>query len=131
MTKHKNGFTVIELIFVIALLGFASILFYIQKQNIEISSRDDKKKIAINAMYYSLEEVYYQTHRYYPQTINSDILPSVDPSLFNDPNGIAVNSPESSYTYSPTDCSNNKCKSYTLKSSLEKEGDYIKTSINK
>lgn len=131
MTKRTDGFTVIELLFIIVLIGFASVLFYVQKQNIEASARDDKKKIAINAMYYSLEEVFYPAHKYYPQTINSEILPSVDPDLFKDPNNLTINTAGSAYKYSPTNCSDNKCKSYTLKASLEKEADYTKTNKNK
>lgn len=128
--KKTNGFTVIEIIFVSALVGLTSILFFVQKNNIEVIARDEKRKIAINAMYYSLEEVYYKTNKYYPQTISKDNLKSVDPSLLTDMNDIKIGEAGSEYTYTPTDCSNNKCKSYTLKTTLENESDYIKTSIN-
>ena len=131
MIKNRSyGFTVIELVFVAVLVGIASILFFAQKQNLEIIARDDTKKVAINAMYYSLEEVFYGTNKYYPQSINSGNLKSVDPSLFTDPNGIALGSAGSAYSYSPTNCVNNQCKSYTLTASLENEGDFIKTSLN-
>lgn len=130
MTKHLHGFTVIELLFVTILVGAASVLFFVQKQNLEVVARDDTKKIAINAMYYSLEEVFYPAHKYYPQSINSDNLKSVDPALFTDPNGIMINTAGSAYTYSPTNCVNDKCESYTLQSTLENEGDFIKTSKN-
>ena len=130
MTKHSNGFTVIELIFVAVLVGVASVVFFIQKQNLEVIAQDNTKKTAINAMYYSLEEVFYAANKYYPQSISSDNLKSVDPTLFTDPNGVKIGTAGGDYSYSPTDCTDKKCKSYTLKATLENEGDYIKTSLN-
>lgn len=131
MTKRSNGFTVIELVFIVALLSVASILFFVQKHNIEVVAQDDVKKTSINAMYYGLEEVFYPANQYYPQTISSDNLKSVDPSLFTDPSGVKLGSIGSAYTYSPTNCTDNKCKSYTLKTTLTNETDYVKTSKNK
>jgi len=130
MTKQSNGFTVIELFFIVILLVAASILFFVQKNNIEISAQDNAKKTAINAMYYSLEEVFYPTNKYYPQTISSDNLKSVDPALFTDPNDIMLGEIGSAYTYTPTNCTENQCKSYTLKSTLANEAEYTKTNKN-
>lgn len=134
--KRNRGFTVIELLFVIIILGVASVFFFIQKNNLEIAARDTQRKTAINAMYYSLEEVYYKQNGYYPTTIDETVLPSVDPDLFTDPDGIKINesmtvngaTTQSSYRYEATDCSaDNHCLSYTLRSALEKEDDFIKT----
>jgi hypothetical protein len=131
MKKKFSGFTVVELVFIIVLVGAASILFFIQKNNIEIIAQNNTKKTAINAMYYSLENVFYPTNKYYPQTISSDNLKSVDPALFTDPGGKKLGSVGSSYTYSPENCTNNECKSYTLKAALTNEADYVKISRNK
>jgi len=130
MTKKSNGFTVIELIFIIIVVGLASVIFFIQKHNIEIVANDDNKKTAINAMYYGLEEVFYPTYKYYPQTISTTNLKSVDPDLFTDPSGIKLGDSRSAYSYSPTNCSNGQCKGYTLQATLENENDFIKTSRN-
>lgn len=130
MTKHTYGFTVIELFFIIVLASVASVVFFIQKNNIQIVAEDDIKKTAINAMYYSLEEVYYAKNGYYPQTIESDTLKSVDPNLIKDKNGFLVGTSNSDYSYKPINCAENKCKSYTLKTILSKEAEYIKNSRN-
>jgi type II secretory pathway pseudopilin PulG len=130
MIKHLRGFTVIELMLVIMLFAGTSILFFSQKKEAEIIASDDKKKIAINAMYYNLEEIYYPTNKYYPQSIDSDILKSVDPNLFKDPNGKAINTIGSAYTYSPINCVNGKCRGYTLKAVLDNENDFVKSSRN-
>ncbi len=126
-TRKSHGFTVIELIFIVALLGAASILFFIQKNNLEVAGRDEIRKTAINAMYYSIEEVYFKTNRYYPRAINSDVIPSVDPSLFKDPNGVKIGESNSNYRYEPYNCTNDQCKNYTLRTTLENEADYVKT----
>jgi len=131
MKKYSKGFTVIELIIIVAILGTASILFFIQKNSIEVSARDSDRKTAINSMYYSLEQVFYKVNGYYPSTINETVLPSVSPDLFKDPNGVKIGDANSNYRYEPADCQDVKCKSYTLRTTLENEADYIKNSINK
>ena len=130
MTKRPNGFTVIELLFITILVGVTSVIFFVQKNNLETLAQDKTQKTAINAMYYGLEEVFYPANKYYPESISSDNLKSVDPALFTDPNGIKIGSAGSVYTYSPTDCTSNQCKSYTLKSTLSNEADFTKKSKN-
>lgn len=125
--KHSKGFTVIELIVVIAVVGVTAALLLIQKNNLAATERDDNRKIAINAMYYNLEEVFFEKNGYYPTTIDSKVLRAMDPGLFTDPNGFKVGDKDSSYRYEPTNCEDNKCKGYSLRKSLEKEADYVKT----
>ena len=128
--KSTRGFTVIELVIVVAFFAVASVIFFIQKNQVEVAARDDQRKTSINAMYYGLEEVYYRQHNAYPRTVSTDTLPSVDPDLFKDPHGVKIGESSSQYHYTPTNCSGDDCKSYTLRTSLENEDDYIKTSRN-
>lgn len=128
--KKSYGFTVIELILVVSIFSFASVLFFVQKNNLNIVNQDSQRKVSINAIYYSLEEVFYPTNGYYPQTVTSDNLKSVDPDLFTDPSGTIINTAGSDYTYKPLNCTANKCKSYELKATLAKEADYVKSSRN-
>ena len=138
----QRGFTVIELIVVTAFLLFAGVLFLNQKNNLEVASRDKERKIAINAMYYGLEEAFFKQNGFYPEKIDSKNLTTVDDALFTDPNGIKLGQTiqkvdeqdvpvESDYRYEPTGCTLSKCKSYTLRADLEGEADYIKQSRNK
>ena len=130
MKQMSKGFTVIEIIFVALIAGFAGVIFFVQKNNIQTVANDNERKIAINAMYYSLEEVFFAKNGYYPQNISADNLPSVDPKLFKDPSGNEINTKNSDYTYTPSNCENNKCKEYQLKTTLENEADYIKSNKN-
>lgn len=128
--KRALGFTVIELIVVIVFIGFATAVLLYQKGNIEASRRDEDRKTAINAMYYNLEEVFYEKNGYYPATIDSKTLRAMDPQLFTDPNGHKLGESESDYRYDGSDCENDHCKSYKLTARLEKEADYVKINRN-
>lgn len=129
MNKSK-GFTVIELIVVIVFLSAAGILFFVQKNNIEVANRDMQRKTAINAMYYALEESFYKTNNYYPAEINETNLKTVAPELFNDPSENTINEEGSDYRYDTTGCVDEKCSGYTLRADLENEADFIKTNRN-
>lgn len=126
--QKQSGFTVIEIIVVMVLCVSVGILFTQQKSAIERVDRDRQRKTAINAMYYSLEEVYFRANNSYPAKIDKTVLPSMDPALFTDPDGKMIDSDEADYRYIPLNCESNVCKSYTLRASLENEADYVKKS---
>lgn len=124
--KKKSGFTILELAIVVLFATLALVLFFIQKANMDAMRRDEDRKIAINAMYYALEEGFYTTNKYYPETISESNLTVMDPALFTDPNGVNLGQEGSNYTYTPANCEDGKCKEYTLRAELEKEEAYIK-----
>lgn len=129
--KRSQGFTVIEIIVAIVFIGVAATLLIIQRNGLEATQRDNQRKTAINAMYYNLEEVFYEKNGYYPSKIDSKTLRAMDPTLFTDPFGIKMNETGSGYHYTSTNCANNQCKSYKLSADLEKEATYTKTNRNK
>ena len=128
--KSKQGFTILEIIIVAAFASLLLILFFIQKSNIDAMNRDEQRKTAINAMYYALEESYYKDHGYYPETISEENIKVIDPALWTDPLGFNLGDSLSSYSYTPANCNEGKCKEYTLKADLEKEDAYIKSNRN-
>ena len=139
--KKDSGFTVIELIVVIIILMVSAFLFSTQKQNLEASMRDNKRKVDINTIHHNLEKVYFAKNKSYPRELNERTLPAVQPDTFKDPNGIAINESRqgllgetpSDYKYEAKGCNQETgtCKSYTLHTNLELEADYTKKSINK
>ena len=131
--KRKNGFTVLEIVLCIVFVGIFLVLFFIQKNNIEAMERDEDRKVAINAMFYARAEGYYAEKGYYPDNIEkAEDLPWIDPNLFTDPYGVTLwnADADSNYSYDASNCEDGKCKSYTLRSTMEKEDDYVKTSRN-
>ena len=128
--KVKSGFTVLEIIIVGVFAALLLILFFVQKSNIDAMERDEDRKIAINAMYYALEESFYKDNGYYPETISEENIKVIDPALWTDPMGVNLGAVGSSYSYEPANCENGKCKEYILKAELEKEDTYIKYNRN-
>lgn len=136
--QRRPGFTVIEIIVVVVFLAVASTVFFVQKRNLEVGARDAQRKTAINAMHYALEKVYYAKHKSYPAQLSPEVLPAVDPALFNDPAGTPLGQThdedgiplQSDYRYEPTGCDGNTCRGYSLRAQLENEADYQKTHQN-
>ena len=124
--KRERGFTILELVVVIFFASLLLILFFLQKLNLDAMHRDEQRKEAINAMYYALEEGFHAKNGYYPENISEENLKVMDTSLFTDPSGINLGQEDSDYTYEAANCTNGKCKEYTLKARLEKEDTYIK-----
>lgn len=125
-SRTSTGFTIIELLVTAVFLIVAGSIAAWQFSNIAASARDDKRKIAINSLYYGLEEVYFKQNGAYPEKITSNTLTSVDPKLLSDPSGRKIGESDSNYRYEPSRCTDGKCASYTLRADLEAESDYIK-----
>ena len=128
--KKRSGFTVLEVLVVGVFTALLFIIFLVQKTNIDASNRDTDRKIAINAMYYALENVFYANNNYYPEAISEANLNYFDPALWTDPLGYNLGVDGSSYTYEPINCENEHCKGYILKAQLEKEDNYVKRNRN-
>jgi type II secretory pathway pseudopilin PulG len=139
--KREAGFTVIEILVTAVILLTASGLFLYQKNQIQAGFRDEKRKTDINTLYHNLEKVYYAKNSYYPQELTEKSLPAVQPDTFKDPNGIMINeskpsgvpgvaSAQSDYRYTPKECNleTGQCKQYELRTVLENEQTYVKTS---
>ena len=129
--NKRNGFTVIELLVVITFLIAIAILGFSQYTKLINESNNTKKRTAINAIYYSLEESFYVKNGYYPEKLEDTTLKTMDAELLKDPNGKKVGEKDSSYRYESTNCKDGKCKSYRLVATLVGEDDYIKDSRHK
>lgn len=132
MSKQRNsaGFTVIEILVVALTFIIVGVLFFIQFNNLQMKNSDDRRKTAINSMYYTLEEVYFNENGHYPSKLTVKNMPSVPESLLRDKNGVLVGDQKSEYRYEPTNCLDNECAAYTLRVDLEKEADFVKKSRN-
>jgi prepilin-type N-terminal cleavage/methylation domain-containing protein len=144
MSKQRQaGFTVIELILAIVVLAALAAFFAIQRNDLEVTARDQARKVAINAFYYDLTEVFYAENKYYPSTISRENLVAVDPALFTDPTGYTLAGSDCTYeditgatatdgdceySYSTSDCNDKgECQSFTLTAIMESEDNYVKS----
>lgn len=128
--RKQLGFTVLELVTAIVVLIAAGSIFLVQKNDIAATHRDTERKIAINAIYYNLEEVVFPTLHGYPTKLDAKQLKAMDPDLLNDSNGIAINEADSQYRYEPSSCDGDICQHYKLHATQEKEAEYVKSSKN-
>jgi type II secretory pathway pseudopilin PulG len=145
--KKQSGFTIIELLVAFVVLVTLAIFFAIQRSDLEVATRDQTRKTAINAMYYNLTEVFYVQNKYYPETISRDNLKAIDPALFTDPDEVTLDGNKCTYTdaddkpandgncnyhYTPSDCNEKgECQKFKLTADMQAEAVYSKTSPEK
>ncbi|HET6622334.1 MAG TPA: hypothetical protein VFG56_00165 [Candidatus Saccharimonadales bacterium] len=126
--RKAQGFTVVEVILVIVVLVAAGLIFWHEKSVVDAKNRDLTRKTAINAIAYSLDNVYHVKHGYYPDSLNDKTFMVIDPAIMRDPRGHAVGDKDSDYRYEPTNCAGGQCQGYSLRAQLEYEADYVKSS---
>lgn len=128
--QKQSGFTAIELIIAILILLTAGVIFLVQKSNLNAGHRDTQRKIAINAIYYNLEEIVHPKLGGYPARLDAKQLKAMDSELLKDPNGITLGETGSDYVYEPSSCDGDICKHYVLRATLEREAPFERKSRN-
>ena len=142
--KKNSGFTIIELLIVIIVIGILATLVIVTYNGIQQKARDTKRKTDINAIQGQVEAYYAQNGKYptlsnvNDATWRSTNMKGLDPSALKDPSGTAqtlVAAPTTdSYAYAvtPDNCDNNgtDCTGYTLTATLEAGGTYVKQALN-
>ncbi len=78
--KKKSGFTLIEICVVIVFLIAAGIILTIQRFELLSVQRDQTRKLAINEIYYNLEEVYYKKNGFYPEKLDENAVKGIERS---------------------------------------------------
>jgi prepilin-type N-terminal cleavage/methylation domain-containing protein len=143
--KNKSkGFTIVELLIVIVVIGILATLVIVTFTGIQQKARDSKRKTDIGAVQASLES-YYSSNNTYPTltdlndpTWRSTNMKGFDSSALQDPKGsaatlIAGTAPSSTqyaYNVTPTGCvdtagSANPCTNYGIYAKLEADGTTI------
>ena len=154
LKKKSQGFTIVELLIVIVVIGILAALVLNSFNGVQARARDTERRTDINAIATQLE-VYYNDKSGYPtptdladtawQTAN---LKGADAAAFVDPKGVMVNGTGSSYAYnndngtastsgcvSPTadDGTANTgtaCEHFSVTATMEKQSNVTKNSLN-
>ncbi len=141
-----KGFTIVELLIVIVVIGILAGLVIVTYNGIQQKARDTERKTDINALHGQLEAYQAQNGKYPTLTNVNDAtwrstnMKGLDAAALADPKNAAsqtlVAAPVAdSYAYatSPASCDNGAggdCTSYTLTATLEGGGTYVKQSLN-
>jgi prepilin-type N-terminal cleavage/methylation domain-containing protein len=152
--RKESGFTIIELLIVIAIIGILATLVLTNFQGAQAKGRDTVRKNDINSLYQKLEEYYNEQGGYPDGTLTAAVLPGIDEGALTDADGdpigytngfvVATTAPavsvdnDNEYVYVAYGCTNAgaqatvgaTCAKYVLGSFLEKEAQYEKTSLN-
>lgn len=156
LKKAKKGFTIIELLIVIAIIAILAGLVLNNFQGAQAKARDTQRVTDVNNIHSKLEE-YHNENGFYPETIAAatitTLFPGIDKESAVDPRGsniasqtavanaAALNSTSpgtgttANYHYTPYGCTNTECIGYQLKTGIEKPSTttpnpYIKIGLN-
>lgn len=147
--KNKDqGFTIVELLIVIVVIGILAALVLNSFSGVQARARDTERRTDINAIATQLE-VYYNDQGGYPTLANlqddasggwvESNLKGIDKEALKDPKGVEITGAggASTYSYVPLTaaaaaCTTAPCASFTLSGDLEKStpDPYTKKSLN-
>lgn len=142
LKKAQQGFTIIELLIVIAIIAILSALVLNNFQGAQAKARDVQRVSDINNIHSKLEELYNETGGY-PSTFSAATFPGIDGNSLKDADGTTIiinaavadqtaalavanpgNSNEYLYVPYPTGCTNN-CTGYVIKTYIEKSSTTV------
>jgi prepilin-type N-terminal cleavage/methylation domain-containing protein len=144
LKRKQSGFTIIELLIVIVVIGILATLVITTFSGIQRNARNRAREADVNALHSQIEYYYGQNSKYPTLANLNDAawraanLKGLDAEALKDPQGTAstlVGSPAAgsySYVVTPTDCNNSgtDCTGYTLTATYEGEGTFVKNSLN-
>lgn len=146
--KSNRGFTIVELLIVIVVIGILAALVIVTYTGIQQRARDTERKTDINAIHGQVEAYYAQTGSY-PALADVNTaawrnlnMKGLDPAALQEPRGttqaLAATVSNTQYGYAvfqtdgTTACTTaaGDCAVYTLTANLEAGGTYQKASLN-
>lgn len=145
LKRNQQGFTIVELLIVIVVIGILAALVITTFTGIQQKARDTERETDIKAIHGQVEAYYAQNGKY-PTLANlndsswrTSNMKGLDAEALKDPKGNAqtlVDSPSATayaYAVTPSGCDNGNngdCTGYTLTATKEAGGTFVKTNLN-
>lgn len=149
LKKNNRGFTIVELLIVIVVIGILAALVIVTYNGIQQKARDTERKTDIKALQGHMEAYWADQAKYPTLTEANDAtaggfratnFKGLDPAAFADPKNSASQQLCAStsvncygYTVTPAGCDNGAggdCTNYTLTATLESGGTFSVQSNN-
>lgn len=146
LKKNNRGFTIVELLIVIVIIGILAALVITTYSGIQKKARDTERKTDVNALHGQIEAYQAQNGKYpslanmNDTTFRTNNLKGLDNSALADPNNASSQSLCGTasancygYAVAPANCdngTNGDCTGYTLTATLESGGTFVKQSLN-
>ncbi len=146
-TSLQRGFTTIELVLVIIIIGILSTLVFTTRSGVQQNERNAERQRDIKELRNGLEGFFAQANQYptlkdlnSPQWRAANIK-SIELDVFGDPEGtessLADKAGKAVYAYSvssasgaPCGTAKDPCTQYTLTATLEGGGTFVKNNLN-
>lgn len=137
LIKQQKGFTIIELLIVIVVIGILAALVLNAFGNIQERARDTERRSDINSIHTQLE-LYFADNGDYPNSTTKAgleiAMPDLNTDALVDPTGDDINTGgANNYDYAPVPagCGAGACTGYTLGTTLEEDGSaFNRNSLN-
>ena len=146
LKKTNRGFTIVELLIVIVIIGILAALVITTYSGIQKKARDTERKTDVNALHGQVEAYQAQNGKYpslanmNDATFRTNNLKGLDNAALADPTNAgsqavcgSVQAGCYAYVVAPANCdngTNGDCTGYTLTATLESGGTYVKQSLN-
>ena len=102
LRKAQRGFTIIELLIVIAIIGILAGLVLNNFQGAQAKARDTQRRTDINNIHAKLEEFYNEKGGYPNENLTTTLLPGIDASALTDADNATIVNTFSTGTEKPT-----------------------------
>ena len=109
---NRSGFTIVELLIVIVVIGILAGLVFVQFNNVQGRARDTERKADIRLIESKLAE-YRADNSAYPAALSS--ITDIPADALSGPDSVAY-----TYTPTPTGCTT-ACTGYSISATMEKE----------
>ena len=147
LKKRSEGFTIVELLIVIVVIGILAALVITTYSGIQAKARNSERQTDVNSLQTQLE-AYFAQNGHYPSLTDlnsgswlSTNMKSLDAGALKDPQGsgstLAATPAAKVYAYAVSNSSSTSCEAddttcaqYTLTATLEGGGTYAKSNLD-